>query len=43
MDRNWPYVVVGYALTAGILGSYTTWLLRKLRRVARLDAHERAQ
>ncbi len=38
MDRNWPYVATGYLLTAGVLGSYTTWLLRKLRRADRLGA-----
>jgi len=37
MDRNWPYVAAGYLLTAGALGSYATWLLRKLRRADRLE------
>ena len=38
MDQNWPYVVVGYALTAGVLGSYTIWLLRKLNRAERVGS-----
>lgn len=44
MDQHWPYVVAGYVLTAGVLGSYTIWLLRKLTRAERLqpaDAQER--
>jgi hypothetical protein len=37
VDRNGTYVAAGYLLTAGVLGSYTTWLLRKLRRAARVE------
>jgi hypothetical protein len=37
MDSNWPYVAAGYLLTAGVLGTYTTWVLRKLRRAEQLD------
>jgi hypothetical protein len=40
MDQNWPYVAAGYALTAGVLGSYTIWLLRKLKRAERLQSAE---
>lgn len=40
MDKNWTYVAVGYVLTAGVLGGYATFVLRKLRRVARLERAE---
>lgn len=38
MDQNWPYVVAGYALTAGVLGTYAIWMLRKLHRVEHLGS-----
>jgi hypothetical protein len=35
MDHNWGYVVVGYGLTAAVVGGYTGWLLARLRRARR--------
>ena len=35
MDHNWGYVAAGYGLTAAVVGSYTAWLLAKLRRARR--------
>ena len=31
----WPYVGTGYVLAVGVLGGYSTWVLRKLRRAER--------
>jgi hypothetical protein len=35
MDHNWPYVAAGYGLTAAVVGSYSAWLLARLRRTRR--------
>ena len=38
MDHNWGYVAAGYVLTTGVLVTYTTWLLTRLRRARRAPA-----
>jgi hypothetical protein len=35
MDHNWPYVAAGYGLTTALIGSYSAWLLTRLRRARR--------
>ena len=35
MDHNWGYVAAGYALTTGVLASYSAWLVTRLRRARR--------
>ncbi len=34
-EHVWGYVLGGYGLTAGALGSYAFWLTKKLRRARR--------
>ena len=35
MDKNWPYVIIGYGLSMSVLASYVLWLRAKTKRVER--------
>ena len=35
MSSNWNYVAAGYALTAGALVAYFTWVKLRIRKVRR--------
>jgi hypothetical protein len=40
VSDNWGYVVAGYALTAGTLAAYATWIKLRTRRLKRLLSDE---
>jgi hypothetical protein len=41
MPSNWNYVAAGYAITAGALISYYTWVKVRTRRIKRTLSDDR--